>query len=510
MLASASLATSISPHDLLGFQAKPHALQQAALSLGIGTASTAIALGVALWLAVSPRQLDKRSVLGWYLAVPHLAFVVGLVFIIMPAGVIARLFYDVPPQWLTVQDPHGIGLAASLALKEVPFLLWLLTATLTRPDFAKALAAQLRVAQSLGHGTSSTAWRVVAPQLLSQLAWPIIIVWVYGCSVVDMALVIGPTQPAPLQISIWRDLNDAEVAINMRGLAGVGFLTMLLAGFLCVFAGCAKLVKPWLRGWLVRGPSLRNSNVLLPCLARYMIGLVYAAVLFILVLLSLTTRWPFPLLWPEAFSATAWVALIEHPQAILNSLGFAVATSTSALMLSLLWFECCPRRWDNVLAGAALFSLAFPAIALAAGQYQFLLQFHLNGTVFGVFLAQLAPVFAYAFLTLMGPYRAFDERFRSVAHSLNGSDYRFLVRIKWPLLLRPLASAAAIGFAVSMGQYISVQLVGAGNFPTLTTEAVTLASGGNRAVLATYALALTAITAAVFALATLTGSRRDA
>jgi putative thiamine transport system permease protein len=56
------------------------------------------------------------------------------------------------------------------------------------------------------------------------------------------------------------------------------------------------------------------------------------------------------------------------------------------------------------------------------------------------------------------------------------------------MLLAPLASAAAVGFAVSVAQYLSTQFVGAGRHATVTTEALTLASGGQRTLMAAFAL----------------------
>ena len=40
--------------------------------------------------------------------------------------------------------------------------------------------------------------------------------------------------------------------------------------------------------------------------------------------------------------------------------------------------------------------------------------------------------------------------------------------------------AGAVGFAVSAGLYLPTLFAGGGRFVTLTTEAVTLASGGDR------------------------------
>ena len=60
-------------------------------------------------------------------------------------------------------------------------------------------------------------------------------------------------------------------------------------------------------------------------------------------------------------------------------------------------------------------------------------------------------------------------------------------RVKWPLLKRALASAWAVGFAVSVAQYLPTLFVGAGRWATVTTEAVTLASGGQRSLMSAYA-----------------------
>jgi putative thiamine transport system permease protein len=56
------------------------------------------------------------------------------------------------------------------------------------------------------------------------------------------------------------------------------------------------------------------------------------------------------------------------------------------------------------------------------------------------------------------------------------------------MLLRPILFAIAIGFSVSVAQYLPTLFVGAGRFDTLTTEAGSLASGSDRRVVAVFAL----------------------
>ena len=55
------------------------------------------------------------------------------------------------------------------------------------------------------------------------------------------------------------------------------------------------------------------------------------------------------------------------------------------------------------------------------------------------------------------------------------------------MLLAPLCTAAAIGVAVSVAQYLPTLFLGSGRVATLTTEAVTLASSSDRRVTGVYA-----------------------
>ena len=71
--------------------------------------------------------------------------------------------------------------------------------------------------------------------------------------------------------------------------------------------------------------------------------------------------------------------------------------------------------------------------------------------------------------------------------NLGASPARVFWCIKLPMLLRPVLFALAVGFAVSVGEYLPTVFAGGGRFATLTTEAVSLAAGGDRRVIGVYA-----------------------
>jgi putative thiamine transport system permease protein len=71
------------------------------------------------------------------------------------------------------------------------------------------------------------------------------------------------------------------------------------------------------------------------------------------------------------------------------------------------------------------------------------------------------------------------------------------------MLLRPILTAIAVGFAVSVGQYLATLLMGGGRIETLTTEAVALSSGGDRRAIGVYSLMQTGAALVPFAIALL-------
>jgi putative thiamine transport system permease protein len=111
-------------------------------------------------------------------------------------------------------------------------------------------------------------------------------------------------------------------------------------------------------------------------------------------------------------------------------------------------------------------------------------------------------------IALSPAYLGFDDRYAHVSASLGRSYAAFLCRVKWPMLRASLLAATAVGIAVSVAQYLPTLYVGEGRFLTVTTEAVTLASGGQRALVAAYAWLQWLIPVVGFAMAAWLGRPR--
>jgi putative thiamine transport system permease protein len=461
------------------------------LTLLTGVTSTTLALGFAIVIVLGAghRLLVQSAV---FLALPHLALAMGLGFLLAPTGLLARIFVGgaTPPDWQLVQDQWGFGLIMALVLKETPFLVWAMAQVIQGDELRLRFQQESVVARSLGHGPVSTFLKIILPQVLPRVVWPLIAVLSYGLTVVDMALVIGPAQPPILAQLIWTDLNDGESLINARGAAGTLVLSAGILLLVLLLWMALKVTRPILRH-LLTAPARAEWNFKLMSRAMWWLWpAFYAAVIFALALQSYSLHWPYPDLLANSFSARAWINIGQNAKPFLTSLVLGLLTSTFSVLAIVVWLETLPQRFDRLAMFAATLMLCVPALLVSLGQYRLLLQLGWTGTGLGLFSGHLLPVMAYVFVMLQGPYRGYDQRWLSVGQGLGVARFKFLMQVKWPMLKGAIISAAAIGFAVSIVQFVPAQLAAAGRFSTLPMEAVSLSSGGNRALISAYALVL--------------------
>lgn len=501
--------------------ADPQGPRAWALSLGTGLASTLLALLACMLLVThlwgTPLWQRAAHALGPMLALPHAAFAIGLALLVMPAGLLARLLaplfgWSAPPDWPTVNDAHGVGLIAVLFAKELPFLLWNAMALLARPDVAHSLRGWLASGATLGYRASAVWWRVLWPLLLPRLAWPVLAVLAYGLTVVDLALIVGPASPPTLAVVAWQALQDADPARNAMGAAAALTLGLTVAMTAGLGALVARALWRALQAVAVDGhrrAPARHAAGPARALWRVIVAL-YLIVAALLLASSWVGVWTFPALQPQLWAGAAWEQVRASSDAVWLSAGLGLVASGTALVLVLVWFEVTPAAWDRRAMPLVLAPLVVPPLLLMAGLYALALPLRLDGSLIGLAWVHMLVALPYVFVALAPAWRSFDRRFETTALALGRSRVAFWWRIKAPLLAAPIAAALAVGFAVSVAQYLPTQFIGAGRHATVTTEAVTLASGGQRHTAAAFAVLQALLPAIGFGLAAWVGRRHRA
>jgi len=235
-------------------------------------------------------------------------------------------------------------------------------------------------------------------------------------------------------------------------------------------------------------------------------GLAMAAAgLLAMALWSVTRRWRYPDALPSVLSTDIWARqghdLLWITGTTLIS-GLAAAFIAVALVLGCLENE---QRRGLTISARALWllyvPLLVPQVAFLFGSQVLSIQIGIDGTWIALVWSHLLFVLPYVFLSLADHYRALDERYSRTALCLGASPNRVFWRVKLPMLLRPVLFAAAVGFAVSVTQYLPTLFAGAGRFVTLTTEAVSLSAEGDRRVMGVFAFLQAALPLIAFAAA---------
>ncbi|MBE3637319.1 ABC transporter permease [Mangrovicoccus algicola] len=478
--------------------AEPGLARAAALSLWTGLAATLLSLGVALGAVAAlqggPGLGRAGRMLAPVLAAPHAAMAIGLAFVLAPSGWIARglaplLGWDRPPDVATVGDPLGLALILGLAVKELPFLLAMAVAGLGQIPVAAHMAA----GRSLGYGRAAIWLRILLPQLWPLIRLPVLVVLAFSVSVVDMAQILGPSTPPTLSVLVARLFSDPDPRAILPASAG-GIMQLVLTGVAAALVlGGARLAGLRTRAALRRGRRMAGADRALGLPLALLAGLAGLAALALAAILlwSVTFAWRWPDPFPARLSAGAWQDAGRWGATALGTLGIAAACAAMALAAAVAWLEGADRlgrpQGDRWMTAALYLPLLLPQLSFLIG---------LAGMTLSLPLPPLAAVIwghwlfvlPYVFIALAGPWRALDPRLARSAAALGAGPARRLWRVKLPVLAAPLALAAAIGFAVSVAQYLPTLLLGGGRIATLTTEAVALASGADRRVAAVHAV----------------------
>jgi putative thiamine transport system permease protein len=501
----------------------PGLLRAISMTLWTGIASALLAWWLSAWLLSQafgkPWWNALARSLPPMLATPHAAFAVGLVFLIAPSGWLLRIVspwlsgWQAPPQIATSQDTYGLGLIAMLVFKEVPFLLWAAATQLQRDDTGARWQREAWAAQTLGYSANLAFWRVLWPQLSGRLLWPLLAVLAYSLTVVDAALIAGPGSPATLSVRAWQLLQDSDEAANATGAAAGWLLTALVAlvaAALWLRIQLAAFGRRLFAGHATgqRGrdalPTLWNAGRI----AWLGVMLVYASVLLALAVGSVAGVWPFPAFWPQSLSWEAWQSVQSSSKSIWMTLLLGACSSGLALLWAVAWLELAPQNWDAALRRLLYLPLLLPGVLWVVGIHRLALAGGLTGVWAGVLLAHLLAVLPYSLIALSPAYQGFDVRYTHVSAALGKTRWAYLLHVKWPLLRQSLWSTAAVGFAVSVAQFLPTLYIGEGSIVTVTTEAVTLSSGGQRSLVAAFAWLQWLLPALAFALAAWLGKPR--
>jgi putative thiamine transport system permease protein len=465
---------------------------QLTLTAGLGATIVSLLLAAGFCALTFDHPWFRRceQALTPLLAMPHVAVAIGFAFLIAPSGWIVRLLspevtgWERPPDLAILRDPYGVSLMLGLVVKEVPYLVLMMTGATGQV----AARPMMMAARSMGYA-GPTAWaKVVLPQIYRQIRLPLYAVLAFTLSVVEVGLILAPGNPPPLPVlaARWFSSYDLDLYRPAAAASTLQLILVVLAigGWHVGELGVRRIGNAWIEAGERRGvaaPLLSGAGW-----AALLAGLTCAVSILALAVWSFAWEWRFPADLPQAWTWSNWSRVDGLATSFATTLLIGLGASTVAILLALAWLEneqrhrLGPGAWTLWLL---YLPLLVPQVAFLFGVQVLLVRLGLDTTYGAVIWVHVLFVLPYVFLSLADPYRALDPRYAQVGAGLGASPWRTFAAVKLTLLLRPIMVAFAVGFSVSVGQFLPTLFAGGGRIATLTTEAVTLASGADRRLL---------------------------
>jgi len=482
----------------------PGLINMAMLSIGTGLISTLLAFIITLMILAaffnSPWLNRIQRLLSPILVIPHAAAAIAVGFLIAPSGMISRIIspwlsgWELAPNGLFPHDSFGISIILGLTLKELPFLLLMALGVLAQPELGKKLRQQHKVALNLGYCPMTAFFKVILPSLYPLLRLPILAVLAYASASVEMPLILGPNTPPTLAVAIMHWFNDVDLNLRIKASAGALLQLALTGGLLALWLSGEKAIKVLFSDSLTNGVREYGGfywQKLTVMLTVLVIGFILLS-LIALILWSAAGFWRFPNALPEQFTLLHFnSALMQMSNPLFNTLAIGLVTTVFAITVTLLCLESEQLSDKPISRFTSLIiylPLLVPSIAFLFGLVWIQQWVNNQAAFFNVVFTHLLFVLPYVFLSLASSYRRLDSRFARVAASLGAAPSKVFFKVKLPQLFAPILIAAALGLAISFGQYLPTLLAGGGRIATITTEAVTLANGASRRTSAVYAI----------------------
>ena len=360
---------------------------------------------------------------------------------------------------------------------------------------------QLQLAQTLGYARTGAFFKVILPQLLPKLRLPIFAVLVYSLSNIELSVIIGPSIPQPLVLLLHYWFLDAQTEYQYAANAGAIYLLALTLLCMLIWVLLEKIVIRICLWSGLRGRRYSLLSYFYPFIALSFYALLALIILSVVVLFLwvFAQQWFFPDFLPQTYS---FKGLIKYSSRLLPSLlntlfiGFISTLLSLILVIGALEHESFKAKYQQaskhfqypLWLWVAYLPLIIPAISFMFGVYVLFLYLDLNHTWIGLFWVHLLFIVPYVFLSLTGNYLSFNYKYSVQALLLGHNYWKSLFKVKLPMLFKTIIFAFAIGFSVSVAQYITTLYISGGRIGTIATDIISSLSGSNRNVLSIYVL----------------------
>ena len=453
---AAALGRAVSDNRVFDSELAPALLKAAAITLGLASAGTAIAvaLGVGASLALNRRAWRGAAFFEAFLSAPF----------VFPTIVVALAYLTLgrtTAPWLLNSD--GVpAIAAALAFFNIG-----LVVRLVGPSLKGMSEQYVYAARTLGASRLRIYTHVIWPTIRRNVVVAAMTVFIFCATSLAIVLTLGASRVTTLEVLAYREVT------TYLNLSGAAVAALVQASVLLALVGITWALtrqdKPVNVGADTRSAlkSFKDTALVVAALSPS-VTLIAApvATLVYQALHGLTwdglTRWwkgsgPSPGA-SEALLQSLGIGSIAALIALVVATSILVASELNPQLKALKALGTLPLAVSPVLIGVGvLIGLAIPMRDLGFGPY--------------VLLVVVQAVIALPLvLRALGPtVQSFNRTQLHAATTLGASPQRALLQVALPAVAPALSSAAGLAFAVAIGEFGASTFLARPDAPTLPT-----------------------------------------
>ena len=248
---------------------------------------------------------------------------------------------------------------------------------------------------------------------------------------------------------------------------------------------------------------MKNHSLmkLVLALALFCIFLPMAVVL----LWSVTERWPWPGLLPESLSLRTVKELFygsaKLPEILFSSISLALIVAVLGTVIGIMTAratELYSFRGKKMVNLGSFLPLLVPGTVFAMGIQITLIRIGLSDTLAGVIIVHLIAAVPYCITIMTDVTRAVGDRLEQQAMVLGAGPFRAFLQVSLTALLPGILSSMSMGFILSYSQYFTTLMVGGGRVKTIALVLVPYIQSGDRALSSVYSVAFVGSALLVF------------
>lgn len=225
----------------------------------------------------------------------------------------------------------------------------------------------------------------------------------------------------------------------------------------------------------------------------------------VMLLWSVTDRWPWPRLLPEHISLRTMKELFFGsaglPGLLSSSMSLALVVAVLGTVIGIMTAratELYGFRGREAVYHLTFLPLLVPGTVFAMGIQITLIRLGLSDTVAGVILVHLIAAVPYCITIMTDVTRAVGKKLEEQAMVLGANPWRAFFAVTLPSLLPGILSSMSMGFILSYSQYFTTLMVGGGRVKTIALVLVPYIQSGDRSLSAAYSVAFVGSALAVF------------